>query len=550
MKRRDFIKLGAAVGAVANASATPPAANKPYPARGSATHRSRGSRDLCVVNAKIITMEPGEPEAEAVLVRGGRVTLLGNNEEVRSQAGHAPIFDAAGQVIVPGFIDAHTHLEVACVAETYMAKVHTPPLSSLREVIDVLRSKTAETPAGEWVIARGSFALERRVSEGRLLTRQDLDAVSQDHPIIVFSGRHVSMLNTKALHAMSLWAPDSTPPPGAIVHRDASGVPTGTATELYYLLPEYSIEQVKAAIRKHAVPMFVANGTTSVYTVPYSTSDITADLELQAAGELPLRVRMYYHVPHMISLEGLLDTGLVAGFGDDMFRLGGVKLFVDGLGGNGLGDPLEDYKWSQGELDELVFQAHTRGLQVLMHVITPGAVNRAATAVERAIRRDPRPHRHRLEHGGDVETLEEMRWLRDLGLRLVVTPSRGRPGRRTPRYRTLIDEGLEIIGITDTTGTVPGSSAPLLKIAAAMVSVDEGGGAPVGETLTFEEALRLYTLWAARGGLEDTHKGSIAVGKLGDFAMLSDDPRSLTGEDLFGVEVEATILGGEVVFER
>ena len=322
-------------------------------------------------------------------------------------------------------------------------------------------------------------------------------------------------------------------------------MPTGTATELYYLLPSYSIEQVKAAIRAHVRPMFVANGTTSVYTVPYSTSDITADLELQAAGELPLRVRMYYHVPHMISLQGLLDTGLVSGFGDEMFRLGGVKLFVDGLG-----NPLEDFKWTQEELDDVVFQAHTSGLQVLMHVITPGAVHRAATAVEKALRRDPRPHRHRLEHGGDVETVEEMRWLRDLGLRLVVTPSRGRPGRRTPRYRTLIQEGLEIIGITDTTGTVPGSSAPLPKIAATMVAGEEGGGAPAGETLTFEEALRLYTLWAARGGLEEADKGSIAVGKLGDFAVLSDDPRSLAGEDLFGLQVEATILGGEVVFER
>lgn len=550
MKRRDFIKLGAVFGAIGEApTASFPTAGQESPA-ASGAHRPAGNRDLAVVNAKIVTMEPGKSEAEAALVRGGRVVLVGDTNEVRSQAGGAPIFDAAGRTVVPGFIDAHTHMEVACTAEAYMAKVHTPPLGSLREVIDVLRSKTAETPDGEWVIARGSFGLERHVSEGRLLNRHDLDDVTQKHPLVVFSGRHVTMLNTKAIHTMGLWHADSTPPRGAIVHRDEAGIPTGTATELYYLLPSYSIEQVKAAIRQHVGPMFVANGTTSVYTVPYATSDITADLELQAAGELPLRIRMYYHVPQMISLQGLLDTGLVSGVGDEMFRLGGVKLFVDGLGGNGLGEPLEDYKWTQEELDDVVYQAHSRGLQVLMHVITPGAVHRAATAVEKALRRDPRPHRHRLEHGGSVETVEEMRWLRDLGLRLVVTPSRGRPGRRTPRYRTLVDEGLEIIGITDTTGTVPGSSAPMAKIAAAMVSVDEGGGAPAGEALTFEEALRLYTLWGARGGLEEADKGSIAVGKLGDFAVLSDDPRSVAGEDLFDVQVEATILGGEVVFER
>ena len=132
------------------------------------------------------------------------MVLVGDSNEVRSQAGRTPIFDAAGRTIVPGFIDAHTHLEVACCAEAYMAKVHTPPLGSLREVIEVLRSKTAETPAGDWVIARGSFALDRRVREGRLLTRQDLDAVTRDHPLIVFSGRHVAMLNTRAIQTMGL----------------------------------------------------------------------------------------------------------------------------------------------------------------------------------------------------------------------------------------------------------------------------------------------------------------------------------------------------------
>ena len=468
----------------------------------------------------------------------------------RPKRAGAPSFDGGGQVVVPGFIDAHCHVEVACVAQAYQALIHTPPLESLRQILDVLRAKATETPPGKWVIARGSFGLASRVPEGRLLTRQDLDGVTENHPVIAFSGRHVAMLNTRALKEMGLWERDAKAPPGAIVHRDASGLPTGVATELYYLLPPYSIDEVQAALKTYAREMFVAKGTTSVSTVPYATDDIRADLELQDSGELPLRIRMYYHVPHMISVDGLLATGFLSGVGSDMFRFGGMKVFVDGLGGDGLGNPLEDFKWTQEELDDMVFRAHTAGIQVLMHVITDGAARMASTAVERAQRRDPRQHRHRLEHGADVESVEEMRRLRELGLCLVATPSEGRPGRRTPRYRTLVEEGLEPIAITDTTGTVPGSSDPLRKIAFAANTVDEGGGAPHGEALTFEDALRMYTIWAARGGFEETDKGSIAVGKLGDFAVLSADPRGRPSAELFDLKVDATILGGQVVFER
>ena len=548
MNRRDFIKCGAVLGtAVVGRSVAASALQQSW-SRAEASYV--WGRDLAVVNAKILTLEPEQPEAEAALVRRGRIVFVGSSDAVEAQAGDAPRFDAGGQLVVPGFIDAHCHLEVACAYETYQIDIHTPPLESLDQIVNVLAARASNTPAGAWLIARGSFGLARRVSEGRLLTRQDLDSVTEDHPLIAFSGRHVAMLNTRALRELGLWDQEAKAPPGATVYRNAAGLPTGIATELYYLLPSYSSEQVQAALKAHARNMFVAKGTTSVSTVPYSIDDIRADLELQASGELPLRIRMYYHVPHMISLDGLLATGFISGVGSDMFRFGGMKIFVDGLGGDGFGNYLEDFKWTQEELNELVYRCHAAGIQVLMHVITDAAVERAATAVELAQDRDPRPHRHRLEHGADVETPEGMRRLRELGLRLVATPSAGRPGRRTPRYRTLVEEGFELIGITDTTGTVPGSSDPLRKMAYASVSVEQGGGAPVGEEVSFEDALRMYTIWAARGGFEEQDKGSIAIGKLGDFAVLSTDPRGRDKEELFDLKVDATILGGEVVFER
>jgi predicted amidohydrolase YtcJ len=106
------------------------------------------------------------------------------------------------------------------------------------------------------------------------------------------------------------------------------------------------------------------------------------------------------------------------------------------------------------------------------------------------------------------------------------------------------------VGITDTTGTTPGSSDVWFKIACVAATAEEGGGAPVGEALGFEDALRMFTLWNAQIGYEDRDKGSIAAGKLGDFAIVSGDPTAARPKDLFGMKVDVTVLGGTAVYQR
>ena len=552
MKRRDFVKYGAALGTAFAASdvgallteqsssaAAPPAAP---PASGG---------DLAVVNAKILTLDVKRPRAEAALVRAGRIALVGSTQDVRAAAGRAQVFDAAGRTVVPGFVDAHCHMEVATSAAAYMVSVHTPPHTSLAGIKETLRKKVASTPKGGWIIGRGSFNLENNVTEKRLFTREDLDAVSQDHPIVLFSGRHVTMANTAGFKGMHLWERDSTIERGTIVYRDEAGVPTGLATEVYYHLPAYSVDEVKRAIKTHVRDMFTAKGTTTVYSVPFSANDIRANLELQRAGELPLRIRNYYHVPHTISFEGLLGSGLISGTGNDMWRFGGMKLFVDGLGGDGRGNRLADLKWTQEELNHMVTGATAEGIQVWMHIASDQAEQMAVNAVTEARRRVSRPMIHRIEHGGSGGSIERLRQLRDLGIRPSITPNRGRAGGRGgPRYRTLVQENYHPAVITDTTGTTLGSSDVMFKIACIAASVEEGGGAQKEETLPFEDALRLFTLWNARVGYEEADKGSIEVGKLGDFAVLSRDPLAGSPARLFDTKVQTTILGGSVVFQQ
>jgi predicted amidohydrolase YtcJ len=546
--RRDFLKYSGSLATVLAGSRAGAAAAGQTPPPPAALVAGRG--ELAIVNARVLTVEPSQPKAEAVLVRSGRIAHVGTSTEVKAKAGGARLLDAGGRTVVPGFIDAHTHMEVAVSHQLFAVDVHSA--TAIRELQNLLAARAAKTPPGEWIIGRAGFGLENSLGEKRLPTRQDLDEVSQDHPVIVFSGRHISMLNSRALKAFGMWDATAKPPMGTTIHRDQAGVPTGLATEVFYFLPEFSVDQMKAAIRGQAKELFTDRGTTTIYTIPFSAQDVRADLELQRAGELPLRIRMFYHVPHMTSLEGLLNIGYPSGVGDDMFRFGGMKIFVDGTGGDALGNRYDDVKWTQDELNRLLSSADAAGIQTILHLVTDGGLTMALAAVEETRRRNPKqPYlMHRIEHGGDRRGMEVVRHLRDLGIRLSITPGRGRRGATRPRYKTLVQEQSDPILITDTTGTTPGSSDILFKIACAAVSVEEGGGAPKGEELDFEGALRLYTIGNARSGYEDADKGSIAVGKLADFALLSGDPTAAAPKNLFDLKVDATILGGEIVFQR
>jgi predicted amidohydrolase YtcJ len=518
-------------------------------ASGASSSGDKWMGDLALINGKVMTLDASQPEAEAVLVRRGRIVLVGKSDAVKAQARGAKVFDAGGRTVVPGFIDAHCHMEVTSAALQYCADVHTPPLKSIAEIQDALRVWGDKIARDQWIVGRGDFNFENAIVEKRLPNRLELDAVSQDRPVMVFAGRHITMANTTALKRMGVWDPQSNLPRGTLVHRDSSGVPTGICTEVFYYMPDYSIDQMKVAVKAIAPDMFTAKGTTTIYTIPFSKNDIRADLALQRSGDLPLRIRMYYHVPHMTSFEGLMDTGFLSGVGDDMFRFGGMKLFVDGAGSDGLGHRFADLKWTTDELNNMVAGADANGMQVIMHCVTPEGLKMAIAAVEEMRRRNPKqPYiMHRIEHGGDDGTMEGIRHLRDIGVRISITPGRVRAGRNGPRYRTLVKEGFDPILITDTTGTTPGASDILFKIACVATSAEEGGGAPEGETLSFQDALRMFTLSNARIGYEDRYKGSISAGKLGDFAVLSANPRGMTGAKLFDLKVEATVLGGDVV---
>jgi predicted amidohydrolase YtcJ len=518
--------------------------------------------DLAIVNGNLITLDADRPAAEAALVKNGRIALVGATREVVAAAGEAAVFDAGGRTVVPGFIDGHAHFEMTCCALTHCLSVTTPPHNSLSEIAGAIRERVETTPDGEWILVRCSFNLYARVEERRLFTRQELDGISDRHPIMVMSSLHVNMLNTRALETLGLMRGE--PPMGVVLHRAEDGTPTGVVTEVWDLVPGFTVEQVKSAIRAKGRDLFLAQGITTIHNLPYGAEDMLAVQELQASGELPIRFRSYIHVPHQIDLDGLLAMGLKPGFGDDRMRFGGVKIFVDGVGHDGYGKRVFDMKWEPAELTEFICRAHAGGQQLWMHVCSQPAIRLICDGIEEALRRHPAPHRHRIEHAADylIED-DDIERVRRLGLRIITTPAfiyaqgdvlalpNSERWPRRFRLRTLVERGFDVIGSSDSTGSIPDGIPPLYNIACAVTRRTLSGNRYVPEeALDVEDALRLFTIWPARGTFEERDKGTITPGKLGDFTVISADPRAVEPDALFDLRAEATIIGGEVVWRQ
>ncbi len=188
--------------------------------------------DLIVINAKVYTMDPRAPRAEAFAVSGGRFVAVGSTSDIRNLAGKSTqTFDAKGMTVVPGFIDCHNHAggEVL-LNEVLVGNPFEVEFVSIRSIIGKLRERAQQTPPGTWV--EGYFFDDTKVSDKRLINIHDLDEVSSDHPVIVrHRGGHTYFYNSKAF-AMAGITKDTPNPMGGTYDKDASGNLNGRVTDL------------------------------------------------------------------------------------------------------------------------------------------------------------------------------------------------------------------------------------------------------------------------------------------------------------------------------
>jgi hypothetical protein len=510
--------------------------------------------DVIVTNAHVLTMDARRPVAEAFATSGGRIRVVGAADEVAAVAPGSQVVDLGGATVIPGFVDAHCHMELATTHLKYAVKCFAPPHRSIAEICATLGEHARRAPGEGWIVGRADFGLHQFVDERRPITRSDLDAAVPDRPVVVYSGLHVCTLNTAGLRTAGLLQ-GAEPPMGSTVDLQ-----TGRGLELWHWLPRpaFEVEPTAAAISELGREMFVSRGVTSVTDIVASVEGVRAYQALERAHRLPFRVDIRYHSPAVATSSDVAALGLESGFGGDWLRIGGIKLFVDGAGHDLAGASLVDLKWDQEDLDEEVRRAHEAGLQLMLHVQSLEAIDMALHALERAVRSAPRSdHRHRLEHAGDMALPDDvLRRIRDLGVLVVATPqfiysyADAKVGVNQAPLRTLHEWGFRVPGNSDSTGSQPEAANPFHGIWCAMARRTRLGlEVSPTERIGLDAALRMFTADAAYASRLDD-RGLLAPGNLADFVVLGRDPATIDIDDLPDTPVDAVWIGARQVYER
>jgi len=533
--------------------------------------------DLVALNGTIATMDPGMSEVEAIAISGERITALGSTEEIKPLAGpRTKVIDLEGRRALPGFIDAHHHLQIASCTLGLMAQCHTPPNETIQDVIQRLKEWETRVPPEEWIIGQGCLLQDLKLKERRLPHRYELDKVSTDRPVVFRPGMHVTVLNSKALEILKI-TKDTTPPQGSVIEFDPSNEePTGITRDFWHHIPfpDPDEDQITQAVETYIPNFCLSNGVTSIHDLPETTLALKIYQKLLSGGKLPLRIRFYYRVPDMIKMNQVVASGLGREFGNEYLRLGGVKCFIDGGFSSALACFHEAYDFDktkygtlsldQDTLNHYLVEAQKAGLQVMMHAAGDKATDMALEAVEKARKTYLRPdHRTRIEHMGNVYPRKH-RFERAKKLGVLPVPNMGfinsfgdqiehlvGPERAASSFwcRSLIEDGFQIPSASDATGTHPENSNPFFCISRAITrKTFSGKSISPEEKISMTEAIKMYTNHAAYAGFEENEKGSLEIGKLGDMIVLSNDPWKTEEPEIENIKVICTIIGGEIVY--
>jgi predicted amidohydrolase YtcJ len=521
---------------------------------------------------RVISQTTAEPEAFAVL--GERIVAVGAPDDLATRFPDARVRDLGDAVIVPGFNDAHIHPSI--VAEDLLNLDVSPEVaSSLAVLTDRVMQRTLTTPPGEWI--RASRYDDAKMTEGRLLTRWDLDEVAPDHPVLVVQvAGHWGVVNSRALELGGL-DDASEAPEGGRYGRDGAGRLNGVLYERALfefaypavskgtsILPEATLEDRLGGLQQ-ALTMFHASGLTSLGDALVGPRDVTLYQEAERRGLLSARINMLISYS---AFEGLQRLGLRTGLGSERLRIGGIKGFVDGaIGGRTclLERPFEGtddcgmQTTSTGDLANMVRAVHESGSRLAIHANGDRAISLLLDLIEAAEAAHPRPDaHHRIEHCSVItpEILQRMRRLGMIGVpfgsyvhyhggRLLEWYGAER-AERMFAHRAFLDAGVTVAGSSD----YPcGPFAPLLAMQSC-VTRRGYDGALVGpsQRITPAEALALYTLGGAEASGEAAVKGRLAPGYLADFVVLGADPLATQPEEISTISVRETYVGGRRVW--
>ncbi|RLC78005.1 MAG: amidohydrolase [Chloroflexi bacterium] len=535
------------------------------------------SPDTILFNGQIFTLDAAGATAQAVAIKDGRIVAVGGNAEIKTLAGdHTRNIDLGGRPAIPGIFDSHNHLlEVGAKLST----IRLDECRSPEEMMELVRQQARDTPPGEWIVGQG---WNEGNWNGRLPTRHDLDPATSDHPVVLMRFFNIDVVNSRALRAAGIdrHTPD---PKGGKIERDAKGEPNGllrasAKTLVRRLIPKPTLEQMKQSLRLACREMH-RFGITSIVEPGLRPLEMRAFQSLYQDNELSLRVNLMpsWHGFHDDESEDVLghrarEPGIYSGLGDEWLRIGGLEMAIDGGTTSHTAYMYEPYEgdaklvaFNRIELNALYRHLRTAqelGWDVGIHCCGDHAQDMAVGAFAQVAREMPSPDaRHNIVHGY-FPTASALDQMAEYNIAAVLQPTfiywegdllfRDVGERRAQNYkpaRTYLDRGIVVTASSDVTSTV--SANPFIALYALVTRKNKLGQhiAPQ-EAISREEALRAYTVsgtWLTR---EEHLKGTIEVGKLADIIVLDRDYFSVPDEEIKDIQVDMTIVGGDVVWQR
>ena len=543
--------------------------------------QDQAAPSLILVNGKIWTENPKQPEAEAIAISRNHIVAVGSNVEIRKLAGvDTRIIDLHGRRVVPGFNDAHVHFYNGGDG---LASVQLREANSPAEFRSIIAAFARTRPKGAWLL-NGDWDHERW-TPANLPTHDLIDDVTPDNPVFVSRlDGHMALANALAMKLAGI-DENTKDVPGGVIVRDAQGRPTGIFKDAAQSLIERAIpppsdEDIMRALRA-AEEYAAANGVTSVQDMgigggpTHTRADIfRAYQKLHNSGEQTVRISMHIPLPEW---RKLADLGVTAYFGDDRLHIGGLKGFADGSLGSTTAwffQPYVDAPNTSGipsgelsnpaQMYSNIHDADQAGLQIAIHAIGDRANRTILDFYERLEKENgERDRRIRIEHAQhltaeDIPRFARLHVIASMQPYHCIDDGRWAEKRIGPEriktsyaFRSLLDSGA-ILAFGSDWSVAP--MKPLLGIYAAATRRTLDGKNPKGwvpeQKISVAEAVHAYTIGSAYASGEEKIKGSLEPGKLADAVVLSDDIFAIDPVKIEDTKVELTIFDGKIVYQR
>ena len=539
---------------------------------------------LVLTGGKIVTVDPEQPQAEALAVVGDTIAVVGSAADVEEMIGpDTRVIDLEGHLAIPGFIEGHGHY--MGLGESRMI-LDLTTATSWDDIVAMVGEAAAEAEPGEWITGRGWHQEKwHSVPEGSVEgvpTHQSLSAVSPDNPVLLrHASGHASFANAAAMAAAGI-SPETPNPNGGELVRDMRGELTGLLRERAHGLvaaarakarESMSAEELEAEARMQAqlaAEESLAKGVTSFHDAGVSFGTVDFFRQLADEGNLPVRLYVMIRADSEAFSEHLADYRMV-GYGNNFLTVRSIKRSIDGaLGSHGawLLEPYADMPGSVGlvtvepeEVQRSAEIALQHGFQVNIHAIGDQANRVVLDIYEAAYAQGGDDLRWRIEHAqhlhpddiprfGALGVIPSMQGVHCISDAPWVFRRLGEERARNGAYmwQTLWQTGAVVTNGTD----APVEDVdPIASFYATVTrKLADGSVFFEAESLTREQTLQSYTLNNAFAAFEEDIKGSLTPGKLADITVLSQDILTVDEDAILDTEVLYTIVGGEVAYSR